>query len=281
MRKIAITGGNGEFGAQLVAGAIHRGYEVVILDRSEGAGLFKDRSEVTIKVIDLLEYEAVRDAITGCEAVIHMAAIPSPLHHPPEIVFANNVTSTYHVLEAAAYQGIRKVALASSESAYGFAYAHKRLSPLYVPIDEDHPLLAEDGYGISKAVNELTGRSFHLRMGMQVVNLRLSTLMNQSLYAYFDSCLDKPEELRRVLWSYVDVQDAVEACLLAVEQNDLGCLSLNICADDIYQTRKSQDLLREFFPEVKDIRQTYDHHEALYSNGRAKKLLGWEPKIRR
>ena len=96
---------------------------------------------------------------------------------------------------------------------------------------------------------------------MQVVNLRLSTLMNEYRYTFFDSCLDKPEELRRVLWSYVDMQDAVEACLLAVEQNDLGCVSLNICADDIYQTRKSQELLREFFPEVTDIRQPYDNHE--------------------
>lgn len=76
------------------------------------------------------------------------------------------------------------------------------------------------------------------------------------------------------------MNDAVEACLLAIEQDDLGCVSLNICADDVYQTRKSQALLREFFPDVTDIRKAYNHYEAFYSNEKAKKLLGWKPSTR-
>ncbi|SDX55207.1 NAD(P)-dependent oxidoreductase [Paenibacillus sp. CF384] len=231
MRKIAITGGNGSFGRELVEGALRRGYEVVVLDRADN-GAFHGRPGVKVRFLDLGDYDAVLDALEGCDAVVHMAAIPNPKLQSASVVFGNNATTTYNVLEAAAAWGIRKAVLASSESAYGFPWADKPLSPLYVPVDEEHPLLAEDCYGLSKAVNELTGEAFHRRTGMQVVSLRLSSLISEEYYAYFKSCLDKPEELRRVLWSYVDARDAVEACLLAAERDGLGCVALNIAADD-------------------------------------------------
>lgn len=277
MTKIAVTGGNGSFGRILVAGVLQRGYEAVIVDRVEGSGIYNGRAGVESRMVDLGDFESVHEALSGCDAVIHMAAIPNPKHHPAPIVFGNNVVSTYNVLEAAAQHKIRKVVLGSSESAYGFPWAHKPLSPHYVPVDEEHPLIPEDCYGTSKAVNELTGMAFHRRTGMQVVHLRLSSLVSEEYYRWFKSCLERPQELRRVLWSYVDARDAVEACLLAAELDGLGCVSLNIAADDTFQTRLSRELLHEFFPDVSDIRADYEGCEAFYSNEKAKRILGWRP----
>ncbi|MBP1994275.1 NAD-dependent epimerase/dehydratase family protein [Paenibacillus eucommiae] len=277
MKRVAVTGGNGILGSQVVDHLSKRGYVSVILDRNEGISGKHRHHDVHVKSVDLNDYAAVEQALEGCDALIHIAAIPDPAHHSPHVVFANNTVSTFHVLEAAAKHGIQKTVIASSESAYGFPWATKPLSPFFVPVDESHPLIPEDCYGISKAVNEVTAEGFHRRTGMQVVCLRLSSILNKAGYLYFQSCLAKPEELRRVLWSYVDIRDAAEACVLAVEREGLGCTALNIAADDTFNDRKSQELLRVYFPDVIDIRSPYIEYEAFYSNAKAKELLGWQP----
>ena len=67
-----------------------------------------------------------------------------------------NVLSTYNVLEACAVLNINKVVVASSESSYGICFASDFFAPKYLPIDEAHPQLPEDSYGLSKVVNEVT-----------------------------------------------------------------------------------------------------------------------------
>ncbi|WP_158560384.1 NAD-dependent epimerase/dehydratase family protein [Paenibacillus contaminans] len=275
MKKIVVTGGSGRFGRQVVACMLEKGYEVTVLDRQTGTGGSQHGGNARTLIVDLNDYREVEQAMEGGDALLHLAAIPDPKSASAPIVYANNVVSTYHVLEAAARWGYRKAAIASSESAYGFPWSHRPLSPLYLPVDERHPLIPHDCYGTSKAVNELTGESFFRRTGMQVVSLRLSTLCDEEAYRYFRSCLEKPEELRRVLWSYVDSRDAAAACVLALERDGLGYAALNITADDTCSDRTSQALWEEFFPDVTDVRSIFTGHEAFYSNAKAKELLGW------
>ena len=92
--------------------------------------------------------------LAGADAVVHLAAIPAANIHTPEVTFQNNVMSTYNILEAAGGLGIKKAVIASSESSYGIVFAIHLLGPRYVPMDEDHPQLPQDSYGLSKAVNE-------------------------------------------------------------------------------------------------------------------------------
>ncbi|BBH22156.1 nucleoside-diphosphate-sugar epimerase [Paenibacillus baekrokdamisoli] len=277
MPKVAVTGGQGTMGTGITRELLARGFEVIVLDRHDGGGKYAGEQGVDARVIDLKDYAAVEDAFSGCEAVIHMAAIPDPNNYGPH-VFIENTTTNYYVFEAAAFHNIRKVVQASSESAYGFPWARKPLSPYFVPIDETHPLIPEDCYGISKAANELVGEAFHRRTGMQVVTMRLSSILTDAGYREFYHLLDTPEVFKRVFWSYVDVRDAVAACLLAIEKDGLGAVSLNIAADDTFQIRTTRDLLQTYFPEVTDIRAAYNGFEAFYSNELAKKLLGWQPK---
>ena len=76
-----------------------------------------------------------------------MAAIPAPGHHPAEVVFRNNVMSTFNVLEAATLLNVRNLVLASSISALGLAYRHRDFNPLRIPVDETHPLLSRTATG--------------------------------------------------------------------------------------------------------------------------------------
>jgi nucleoside-diphosphate-sugar epimerase len=216
--------------------------------------------------------------LRGCDAVIHLAAHPDPNCQPSHVVFSNNVVSSYNILDAASTLGITKAVLASSESAYGFPWAVHPFSPNYFPADEDHPRSPQEGYGLSKMVNELTGETFHLRTGMQVVTLRLSTILTpQEMGPFITMVNHDPGKWKRILWSYIDVRDAATACRLACEANGFGAVHLNITADNTCCKLKSKDLIQTFFPEVSEIKGTLTSYEALYSNVKAKQLLRWTP----
>ncbi|MBP1993617.1 NAD-dependent epimerase/dehydratase family protein [Paenibacillus eucommiae] len=268
---IAVTGGAGTLGKQVIVELQQHGYEAVCLDLKP----HPDPACQSI-VVDLLNFEDVYEALEGCDAVIHLAAIPDPRNISG--VFATNVVSTMHVLEAADKRGITKAVTASSESAYGFPWAIHPLLPQYFPVDEAHPELPQEGYGLSKVVNELTGAMFNRRSGMQVVCFRLSTICVAASYQELVREGERdPGFWKRILWSYIDVRDAAAACRLAIEAEGLGAVELNMAADNTFMSIPTSELMQTYFPEITDIRQVYEGNEAFYSNKKAKQLLGWQP----
>src|SRR5262249_43171714 len=84
---------------------------------------------------------------------------------PPEAVFGNNAMGQFHVFEAAARLGIRRVVSASSFAAYGMSFPDRPFAPDYLPLDEDHPLAPQDPYGLSKAVGEQIAAAYAGRGG--------------------------------------------------------------------------------------------------------------------
>lgn len=160
MAKVVITGGSGMLGRWVVRHFVEQGYEVVNVDTQALA----DCLCRTI-IADLNNLGEVYGVLTGADAVVHLAAIPAANIKTSEVTFQNNVMSTYNILEAAAGLGIRKTVIASSESSYGICFAVNPLGPQYVPMDEDHPQLPEDSYGLSKVVNEQTAGMFTVELG--------------------------------------------------------------------------------------------------------------------
>jgi len=122
--------------------------------------------------IDLLDIGQVAGAMQGCDAVIHLGAIPNPYDHADEIVFRNNTGATFAVLQAASLLGITQIALASSGSIYGTAWSPTPLSFRYAPVDEAHPLMVHDVYALSKETDERTAEMFCRRDGMSITALR-------------------------------------------------------------------------------------------------------------
>ena len=68
---------------------------------------------------DLTDAGAAYALVRGCDAVVHTAAIPQPIHNPPHVVFGNNMLSTFNVLEAAIAWGVRRFVNFSSETVPG------------------------------------------------------------------------------------------------------------------------------------------------------------------
>jgi len=272
MAKVVVTGGSGMLGRWVVRHFVEQGYDVLNVDTRR-----PDEPVCKTLLANLENLGETYGALSGADAVVHLAAIPAAHIYTPEVTFRNNVMSTYNILEAAAGLGIRKAVIASSESSYGIVFAVHPPAPQYVPVDENHPQLPEDSYGLSKVVNEKTAEMFHRRTGMQVVSLRLGNVIPPEWYERFPSFINRPEERDRILWSYIDTRDAASACRLAIETDGLGAVALNIAADDSSMAVRSRDLLTARYPGVTDIRAPLEGHETLLDNAKAKRLLGWQP----
>ncbi|WP_136608626.1 NAD-dependent epimerase/dehydratase family protein [Paenibacillus dokdonensis] len=273
MAKVVITGGSGMLGRWVVKHFVEQGYEVLNVDSRR-----PDEELCPTLIADLEDLGETYSALAGADAVVHLAAIPAAHIRTPEVTFRNNVMSTYNVLEAASGLGIRKAVIASSESSYGIVFAVNPIAPQYVPLDEEHPQLPQDSYGLSKIVNEQTAEMFNRRSGIQVVSFRLGNVIPPEWYERFPSFINHPEERERILWSYIDTRDAAEACRLAIETDGLGAVALNLASDDSSMAIRSRDLLEQRYPGVTDIRTPLEGHETLFSNEKAKRLLGWQPK---
>ncbi|MED5019188.1 NAD(P)-dependent oxidoreductase [Paenibacillus chibensis] len=275
MAKVVITGGSGMLGRWVVKHFVEQGYEVLNVDSRRPA-----EELCPTLIADLEDLGETYSALAGADAVVHLAAIPAAHIRTPEVTFRNNVMSTYNVLEAASGLGIRKAVIASSESSYGIVFAENPIAPQYAPLDEEHPQLPQDSYGLSKIVNEQTADMFNRRTGIQVVSLRLGNVIPPEWYERFPSFIHKPRERERILWSYIDTRDAAEACRLAIEADGLGAVALNLASDDSSMDIPSRELMAECYPDVTDFRAPLEGHETLFSNEKAKRLLGWQPKHR-
>ncbi|MFO7725400.1 MAG: NAD(P)-dependent oxidoreductase [Oceanipulchritudo sp.] len=278
-KRIAVTGGSGLAGIWILRHLTEQGHDVVNLDTRHPA-------EELCRTIttDLTQSGQVLNALSPYgtqnpepyDAVIHFAAIPNAHRWPNDEVFRVNTLSTYNVLEACAIHGIKKVVLASSESSYGLCFAQEFFPPQYLPVDEAHPQLPEDSYGLSKILNEITAEAFHRRTGMQIISFRLGNIVTPETHAAVHETFSAPEKRLPILWSYIDARDVAIACELAIEKDGLGCQPLILAANDTSSNIPSAELISRFLPEVKDLRATFADREALISNRRAQDLLNWE-----
>lgn len=270
--KVVITGAAGLLGTDVVKHFVEAGYDVLGVDVKKPETPLTDH-----RVVDLTNLGECYSVLTGADAVIHLAAIPNAVTAASDVTFRNNVTSTYNILEAANTLGIKKAVTASSECTYGIVFSQTGLTPQYVPIDEEHPTLPEDCYGLGKILEEETARAIHRRNNMQIVALRIGNVITQKMYEQFPAFINNPEERWPILWSYIDSRDIASACQLAIEKDDLGFQILNMMADDTSMNVTSAELMNHRFPTVTDIRDDITGYQSLYSNQKAKDVLGWKP----
>ncbi|WP_200913578.1 NAD(P)-dependent oxidoreductase [Devosia sp. Leaf64] len=269
--KIAITGASGGIGRAIVALAEERGHSVVGIDRVEHPDVAANAQRRFV-LADMGDYETLLQAFAGCDAVIHMAAIPSPGRHPDHIVHNNNVVGSYNVLQAAADNDILRVCQASSVNAIGHAFS-KAPHYDYFPIDEDHPNYSEDPYSLSKWICEQQADAFVRRYpGMTIASLRFHFVCEDRSVAkgYYDPF---PEKARH-LWAYTRRDAAADACLLALEAKFEGHEVFYIVAPDTISDVPSRSLAEEFMPDVA-IKGVWDGRQSFFNSQKAERVLGW------
>jgi nucleoside-diphosphate-sugar epimerase len=265
--SIVVTGGNGGIGRFVVRALLAQGHEVRAVDRV----LVAD-PDCPQMLVDLKDLGQVFGALHGADAVLHLAAIPDPGGHPDEAVFGNNVLATFNVVQAAEALGIRRVAWASSICAVGVPYHPPRTAPLYLPLDEEHPLLPPDCYGLSKQVGEEICRAASRRSPLTTVSLRFSLVTYPDGY---DAVVSHSDQYEHNLWTYTDVRDAARACELALTVPLEGHHPYFIVAPDTLSEKPTLELLSRSYPAVRWVGPGPQATQAPVTCARAEQELGW------
>ena len=103
MTRVVVTGGSGKVGRACIKDLLAHGYDVANLDTVP-----PQESLCPFTKTDLTDFGQVMEGLwgiddryQGVDAVVHMAAIPAPGREPNNVIFENNMLSTYNIFEAA------------------------------------------------------------------------------------------------------------------------------------------------------------------------------------
>jgi nucleoside-diphosphate-sugar epimerase len=271
--KIVVTGGSGKAGRGVVRDLVAHDHEVRNVDRVPSPESYGPDTPVPYMPADLTDFGQALEALDGAEAIVHLAAIPSPLHATPDVVFRTNVTSTHTVFAAAQRLGVERVVWASSETTLGLPFD---VPPEYAPVDEAHER-PESGYALSKLLGEEMARQFSRWSGIPFVALRLSNVLVRDEYQRFPDYWDAPLTRKWNLWSYVDASHVAEAVRCALAADVRGADAFIIAAADTVMRRPSRDLMAEVFPGV-PVADDLPEHGSLLSSEKARGVLGYDPR---
>lgn len=174
MKKILVTGSDGFIGSHLTEELVKKGYEVkaFVFYNSFGTWGWLDTlpkqimEHVEVFPGDVRDPNGVREAMKGCDAVFHLAAlIAIPFsYHSPDTYVDTNIKGTLNVLQAARDLDISRVLVTSTSEVYGTAQ--------YVPIDEKHPFQGQSPYSATKIGADRLAESFYRAFNLPVTIVR-------------------------------------------------------------------------------------------------------------
>jgi len=219
--RILVTGGAGFVGSHVVDQLLDaRAGKVVVVDNfisGARANLARHAGDRRLRVIeaDVRNVEAMVAATRGMDYAVHFASLPfdHSLASPREC-FEVMIDGFVNLLEAAVDARVKKLVIASCASVYGH--------PAYRPIDEDHPLRAEDAFAAAKIAAEEIGRAYHTMYGLGCVSLRYFRVYGSRMTARVwpeapgaAATSSSPDSLASA--DLVSVADAARAAILALE----------------------------------------------------------------
>ncbi|ADD05979.1 GalE family epimerase/dehydratase [Natrialba magadii ATCC 43099] len=275
--KIVVTGATGGVGSWLVDHFAAAGHDVLGLDLDRPP---RERENATFLAADLTDQGQAWDAILSFDpdAVVHFAAIPRVGIEPDAETFLTNVTSTYHVLEAAGQAGA-DVVWASSESIYGAVFAAEPWLPEYFPVDEDHPRRPEDPYATSKLVGEDIAAMTARKHDVSVTSIRPSWVTfpgEQQTAAARDQFDPETAEPNGNFWTYVDVRDVVSIVDAALENASDGHETYLAVAAENFLDRPTAETIETVFGDLPE-ECALEGDESAFSSAKARAELEWEP----
>ena len=170
--KLLITGAGGFIGSHLTELLVKEGHDVKAFVRynSKNNWGWLESSSIKndIEVIsgDIRDYDSVNNALRGCDAVFHLAAlIGIPYSYiSPKAYIETNITGTYNILQASKELELKQVLVTSTSETYGTAQ--------YVPIDEKHPMVGQSPYSATKIAADQLAISYYRSFNLPVKIVR-------------------------------------------------------------------------------------------------------------
>ena len=281
--NILITGGCGFIGSYLVRRLIDLKNisRIVVLD-------IKDCEYENVDFIRMdIRDKNIAYIMHNIDIVIHLAALidvrESVLN--PNLYHDINVNGTLNILDSCIKNHVSKIIFTSSAAVYG--------NPMYLPIDEKHPLNPLSPYGASKAASELYISAYHYSYNIDAVIFRLFNVYGygqSSKYAgvikiFMENALKNgPLEIFGDGFQtrdFIYVEDVIDAIVKSMKMDidfnifNIGSgksLSINSLAKIFSKILDRELKIIHSKPRKGDIRHSYANID------KAKKILGWVPK---
>lgn len=268
--RVLITGSSGKLGHALARRLTSDGHLVAGLDVVAGA--------YTTHAGSITERALVRALVQGMDAVVHTASLHAPhvgLRTREEFLDVN-VRGTLHLVEAAVAAGVGRFVYTSTTSLYGHAMVPGERA---VWVTESLAPRPRDIYDVTKIAAEHLCQDVAAETGLPVWCLRTARFW------------DEPMHLQVIyrLYRGVDVEDAVDAHVLALHAPASRAGVFNIAARSPFQACDTADLLRDapaviraHHPEAEAIFRAHGLElprsiDRVYAIGRAEAELGYAP----
>lgn len=302
---ILVTGGAGYIGSVVVRDLIRSGLSPIVLDSlvyghqesiPEGVPFYKGNvgdSQLIAKIVTEHNIEA-------CMHFSAYAYVGESVEHPQKY-FQNNVVETLHLLDALIKNDIKKFVFSSTCATFG--------EPQYTPIDEQHPQNPTNPYGWTKFMVERALESYNNAYGLRFVALRYfnacgatddcgedhdpeTHLIPLVLFAaqgripyvsIFGN--DYPTPDGTAIRDYIHVSDLSNAHLLALDhlKNEGPSECINLGNGNGYSVMEVIEAARKVtgLPIEGRMapRRAGDPSKLIGDAAKAKRLLGWQPRI--
>ena len=289
--RYLITGGSGFGGCGLVMALLSSDYKVTVVDivaPSHAENLKEVIDHPNLKYLWKSIHDLTPQDVEGHDIVVHFAAQADvPLGFPSPIwTIWENAVGTTKVLEAVREVGIDRFLLASSGNVFG--------RPVYLPIDEKHPLTPHNPYSASKACQEMLALAYYRAYGVPLVVIRngvvIGERMRKEIFIFkwlYNILMDRPiiieggKQTRDPCY----VGDTVNAWLLASEA------PRETVVGETFQVSRGKEYTVEYIAskcmevvgknvaiEYRPYRPGEEGMRECFDISKARRVLGYEPK---
>lgn len=297
MKKILVTGADGFIGSHLTEELVKQGYQVraFALYNSFNTWGWLDTlpheimDNVEVFTGDVRDPNGVKEAMKGCDAVFHLAAlIAIPFsYHSPDTYVNTNIKGTLNVLQAARDLGTDRVLVTSTSEVYGTAQ--------YVPIDEKHPYQGQSPYSATKIGADRLAESFYRSFDLPVSIVRpfntygprqsaravIPTIITQLLAGKIEIKLGSLTPTR----DFNFVKDTVNGFIKIYESDKTIGEEINIATQhEISIGQLAEELIRQINPEATIVcdeerlrPEKSEVNRLLGSNEKILRLTDWKP----
>lgn len=290
-----ITGCAGFIGSNLTDKLLREGHEVIGYDNfSTGMIEFLQEAQAsprfTLIKDDLLNKDAVADAMKNCDAVFHFAAnadVRFGTDHPHKDLEQNTI-ATFHVLEAMRKNGVTRIAFASTGSVYGEAEV--------IPTPERAPFpLQTSLYGASKLAAEGLIQAYCEGFNFQGYIFRFVSILGERythghVFDFYKQLRSDPSKLKvlgngKQRKSYLYIQDCLDAIMWAMD-NAKGKVNIfNLGTDEYCEVNNSIGWICDYLDVAPEREYTggergwIGDNPFIFLDCTSMRNLGWKPKL--
>lgn len=297
MKTILVTGGAGYIGSAAVKKLIEKSHNVVVIDN-----LSHGRRELVDDNAKFYELDLGGDIgkvfiENEIDAVMHFAAYKSIGESMRDTAkYSENISGTLNLLNNMVKFGVKRIIFSSSASVYG--------NCTDMPISEDAQINQTSYYGHTKIACEQLIEWYSRIHGIGYTNLRYFNIIGDAGLGYIDP---KAEDVLSLMMEtligkrdgftimgddydtrdgtgirdYIDINDLIDAHMLAFDTKESGVINLGTSegVSVIELVRTMEEVTGKKLDYTIGERRKGDISVSIASNSKAKKVLGWEPKV--